>query len=185
MNRFSKMLAAAAAATISGTAAAPADARPRFHRHHDGVDVGDVVAGVAIVGGIAALASAIDHNSRYDRGYGYDRDYRPGYGGDYRHGYDRDYGHGRGYGHGYGGERQAVDLCVREAERRFGARVRDIDDVDRDDGYWRVRGDVYVRDYDDRDRGYYGRPDVDSENFTCTVAGGRIYDFRISGDNRW
>ena len=43
--------------------AAPAEAR-RWHRHHDDVDAGDVVAGAVVVGGIAALASAITQGSR-------------------------------------------------------------------------------------------------------------------------
>jgi hypothetical protein len=57
------MLAAAAALMTAGIAG-PADARGR-HRHHDNdVDVGDVVAGAAVVGGIAAIASAITRNKR-------------------------------------------------------------------------------------------------------------------------
>jgi hypothetical protein len=58
------ILAAAALAVIASTAAAPAEARRRHHRHGDGVDAGDVVAGVAIVGGIAAIASAIGEKNR-------------------------------------------------------------------------------------------------------------------------
>ena len=55
---------AAAVALVATSLAAPADARRRHHRHHDDVDAGDVVAGVAIVGGIAAIASAIKENNR-------------------------------------------------------------------------------------------------------------------------
>lgn len=55
---------AAVAALVATNLAAPADAR-RWHRHHnDGIDGGDVVAGVAVVGGIAAIASAIGSNNR-------------------------------------------------------------------------------------------------------------------------
>ena len=58
------IILAAAVALIAGTAA-PADARGRWRdRHHDDIDAGDVVAGVAIVGGIAALASAIKRGNR-------------------------------------------------------------------------------------------------------------------------
>ena len=56
---------AAAAAMIAGSLSAPADARRWHHRHHnDGIDGGDVIAGVAVVGGIAAIASAIGSNNR-------------------------------------------------------------------------------------------------------------------------
>jgi hypothetical protein len=56
-----KFIAAAAGAALLGSMlAAPADARGRWHhRHHDEVDAGDVVAGAIVIGGIAALASAI------------------------------------------------------------------------------------------------------------------------------
>ncbi|TFI57914.1 hypothetical protein E2493_12005 [Sphingomonas parva] len=60
-----KTIACAAAAALLAAGAAPADARGRWHhRHHDDVDAGDVVAGVAIVGGIAALASEIKQGNR-------------------------------------------------------------------------------------------------------------------------
>jgi hypothetical protein len=54
---------AAAAAFLAVSVAGPADARRR-HRHHHDNDVGDVVAGAALVGGIAAIASAITRNKR-------------------------------------------------------------------------------------------------------------------------
>jgi hypothetical protein len=54
---------AAAAALLAG-GFAPAEARD-WHRHHDHDDgVGDVVAGAIVVGGIAAIASAISHGNR-------------------------------------------------------------------------------------------------------------------------
>jgi hypothetical protein len=60
-----KTAALVAAVALLCSAAAPADARGRWHhRHHDDVDAGDVVAGVALVGGIAALASAIKRGNR-------------------------------------------------------------------------------------------------------------------------
>ena len=50
----------AAAALLAGALAAPADARGGNHwHHHDDIDGGDVVAGALVVGGIAAIASAI------------------------------------------------------------------------------------------------------------------------------
>jgi hypothetical protein len=44
------------------------------HRHRDGIDGGDILAGVLILGGIAAVASAVDKNNDRDRDY---RDYPP------------------------------------------------------------------------------------------------------------
>ena len=54
-----------AAALVVSCLAAPADARGRWrHHHHDDVDAGDVIAGAAVIGGIAALASAISRDNR-------------------------------------------------------------------------------------------------------------------------
>jgi hypothetical protein len=62
---LSKFIAAAAgAALLASGFAAPADARGRWHRHHDDVDAGDVVAGAVVIGGIAAIASAIGEGNR-------------------------------------------------------------------------------------------------------------------------
>ena len=55
---------AAAAALLTVSIAGPADARRRHRHHHDNVDAGDLVAGAAVVGGIAAIASAIKRNKR-------------------------------------------------------------------------------------------------------------------------
>jgi hypothetical protein len=53
----------AAASALLGTAVAPAEAR-HWYRHHDDVDAGDIVAGAIVVGGIAAIASAITKGNR-------------------------------------------------------------------------------------------------------------------------
>ena len=54
-----------AAVLVASCLATPADARGRWrHHHHDDVDAGDVIAGAAVIGGIAALASAISRNNR-------------------------------------------------------------------------------------------------------------------------
>lgn len=224
MRTITKALAGiAAAATISVTAAAPAEARHRYyHRDRGGVDVGDVVAGAAIIGGIAAIAHGINQRSRYNgntygqaypaypqSGYGYQSYPQGGYSPAYpqggyapaypqggyapaypqggyapaypQGGYAPAYPQGSSYGYGYGSERQAVDLCTAQAQRT-GARVRDIDEVDRDGPGYRVRGDLYVQEYEPSR--YGGSYDVDSENFTCTVSGDRILDFRVDG-RRW
>jgi hypothetical protein len=62
------------AAALIAAIAAPADARHRrHHRHHDHVDAGDVVAGAVLVGGIAALVSAIDESKRRKQDAAVDR----------------------------------------------------------------------------------------------------------------
>ena len=153
------MLGAGAAALAAISFAAPAEAR---HRDR-GIDAGDIMTGIAVIGGIAAVTSAIGRDgSRYGYGYGY------GYRDRYRGGYN-----------------YAVQACANEAQRMGRGRVQ-ITDVDRtgNDRY-RVRGlvqggyggygyDRYDRGYGGYDRGY-GRDD-----FTCTARGnGRITDFRL------
>jgi len=54
----------AAAALVTTLFAAPADARHRRWRHHHDVDAGDVIASAVVVGGIAALASAMSSGAR-------------------------------------------------------------------------------------------------------------------------
>jgi hypothetical protein len=59
-----RSIAGAAAAALLVMAAAPAQADRWHHHHHDNVDAGDLVAGAVIVGGIAAIASAITQGNR-------------------------------------------------------------------------------------------------------------------------
>jgi hypothetical protein len=169
MKKLTKFLAGAVgAATLSVSLAAPAEAQ-RYYRDYDrrydrGIDAGDVIAGVAVIGGIAAIASAL---SRDGSRYGYDNRYR------YRDGY-----------------RYAVNSCAYQAERYGRGRVQ-ITDVDRigSDRY-RVRGiinggyDQYDRGYDrrwDRDYGYGDFDRYDRDGFTCTARGnGRITNFRLN-----
>ena len=86
----------------------------RYHRNRGGIDGGDVLAGVLILGGIAAVAAAAS-NANKDRDYR-DRDYRqddyryrqsqPEYRDQqdrYREGYDRGYSDGRDAGDDYSG----------------------------------------------------------------------------------
>jgi hypothetical protein len=160
---------AATAAVLSVTFAAPADAQyyPRYRHYDRGIDVGDVIAGVAIVGGIAAIAAAIGRDG--DR-YGYWNRYR------YRDNY-----------------RDAVNSCAYEAERYGRGRVS-ITDVDRRGDGYRVRG---VIDGSDRYRGYYGYGRYDRYDrydrgvrydsrlgFTCrTDYYGRVRDFYVNRYN--
>lgn len=172
MNRIAKLFTgAAAAAVVTLTAAAPAQAQYYGrtygydpYRYRDrGIDAGDIIAGVAILGGIAAITSAFSRDA-----------YRYGYGNRYR------------YRDGY---QNAVNSCGYEAERAGRGRVR-ITDVDRvGSDRFRVRGVVesnyggyggYGGYYDRYDRGYaynggYG------ERFVCTARGsGRITNFRLN-----
>ncbi|WP_394727449.1 hypothetical protein [Altererythrobacter sp. GH1-8] len=128
-----------------------------YHRHrHRGIDAGDVFAGVLILGGIAAIASAAESNKR-DREYR-ERDvrYRER---DYR---DRDYDYRPQRGDSrYDGGRgidNAVRMCVNEIERDV--RVDSVDGVDRTGEGWRVSGALY-----------------NGEGFTCRIGpDGRISD---------
>ena len=161
MKAVSKIMTGVAAAAMLAVSAAPAQANHR--RSHDGIDAGDIVTGVAILGGIAAIAAAVGNDgNRY--GYGYRNRYRDGY-------------------------TNAVNACGYEAERYGRGRVH-VTDVDRrgNDSY-RVRGvieggyDRYDRGYDrryDRDYGRYDYDRRDRDSFTCVARGnGRIQDFRI------
>jgi hypothetical protein len=186
--RFSGAAALLAAAAMAATPAVAADLPPnpahpaytaaavwdsnsqnanqyrRYRRHHDGVDGGDVLAGVLILGGIAAIASAASNSSR-NRTYRYPDtypnpdyrsrpyDYRP-YRGDSRY-LDSN------------GINRAIDLCVREVERD--RRVGSVDSVDRLSDGWRVTGSV-----------------TGGEGFTCRVGNdGRIDDVDYGAGRGW
>jgi hypothetical protein len=169
MNTLTKVVAGAVtAATLTVSLAAPAEAQryrrdyydDRYYGRDRGIDAGDIIAGVAVLGGIAAITSALSRD--YSR-YGYQNSYR------YRDGY-----------------RYAVNSCANQAERYGRGRVR-ITDVDRAGGdRFRVRGvvetgyDGYGGGYDRYDRGY-GYDRSYGERFTCVAYGnGRIRDFRLN-----
>ncbi len=149
--------AAAAAAMMAG-AAAPAQAQS-WDRYRDrgGIDAGDIIAGVAVLGGIAAIVSALDRDTNR---YGHDNRYR----------YRDDY-------------RGAVNACAHEAQRLArGANVR-ITDVDqRGSNRYRVEGVIDARSgYANQWRGnrfdQYGRH-ASRVGFECTAYGnGRITGF--------
>jgi hypothetical protein len=172
MNKVSKILTGvAAAAMVTVGAAAPAEAQYRYRDRDRGIDVGDVIAGVAIVGGIAAIAGAVSNSNRRGYDHGYNRYPSYGYGGGYGN-YGGAYGNYGGYG-GYG-EGAAIGACSYQAERYGRGTVR-ITDVDRRGRSVRVRGVIdnggygYDR-YDRYDRGRIG--------FSCTAReDGRVTDF--------
>jgi hypothetical protein len=57
-----RLIAAAAASSLLVAAATPAGARGRHHHHDDGVN--DAIGGALLIGGIAAIASAITQGNR-------------------------------------------------------------------------------------------------------------------------
>lgn len=169
MNKLNKALVGTAAAAAMAVSATPAMARDG---HRGGPSAGEVIAGVAIIGAIAAIASSGNKDRRYR-----DDDYR----GD-RYGNDR-YADSR-FGNRYRqiGQRQAVNRCVRAAERgatNYGrANVSDIRDIDRTRYGYRVKGRILV----DQGRGRYQRSGYsDKGNFTCYIEGNRVSDVRYSG----
>lgn len=144
------------------------------HRHRDrGVDAGDVIVGVLILGGIAAIANAVKNDrerdyrdrdvhypdNRYPEDYRYRDNPRTGW--DARSGLDN-----------------AAAICASEIERE--ARVDRVDSVDRTPSGWEVRGALY-----------------DGSGFICRIGpDGRIVDvdyslrrdrplYRDDADDRW
>lgn len=113
-----------------------------YHRR-DRIDAGDVIAGVVILGTIAAIASAASNANKSsrarDRDYGNDRDYR-----DYRsdRGYDDRRADSRGYDSrqsGSGAIGNAIDTCAAEVERGD-RRIGSVDAVNREGDGWRIHG---------------------------------------------
>lgn len=124
--------------------------RYRRYRYRRGPDAGDVIAGVLIIGAIAAVADSARKRDR-DRDYR-DRDYRER---DYR---DRDYRRDNArYDDGRGIDR-AVRMCIDRVERD--TRVETVDRVDRTARGWQVEGTIF-----------------NGDGFTCTIGeDGRIRD---------
>lgn len=151
-SRFAAALAVASALSL----ATPATARDWHRGRGDGIDGGDIFAGLLVIGGIAAIAAAAskskrDREAREDERYR--DDYRPD---DYRSEDYREPAPVQGYGDDrsapadeappaaarsdYGVD-TAVDACVDEVER--GDRVvQSIDGINREADGWRVGGRV-------------------------------------------
>lgn len=142
---------AAGYSPVADIGAVDAAAHRRW-RHRDRVDAGDVIAGVAVLGVIAAVASAASNADR-DRTYRYPQRYPyPDGRYDYRsNSADWRADQSRGLD-------RAADMCVREGERN--SAIDAVDSVQRTGSGWHVSG---------RLRG--GSP------FTCTIGN----DGRIEG----
>lgn len=191
------LLASGAAAAALVSTASPALARG----HHDGIDVGDVIAGAVVIGGIAAVAGAIGNDRGYDYGnYGANYRYSDRYDYNDRYGYNDRYDR---YGYRNGNPRQAVEQCVATAQNEasrysYGrADVTDIRGVDRNSRGYTVRGRIAVN---SQNRGwrngdsYYGNGwnndyrgwnnnlrGYDAGSFRCRVEYGRVVDIDFDG----
>ncbi|MBH5322219.1 hypothetical protein [Aurantiacibacter sediminis] len=98
-------------------------------RHRNRVDAGDVIAGVVVLGTIAAIAGVFDgdddRRDRRNRDWDRDRDYD-----------NRDY---RGDRYESGGIERAADMCVEQVERGRD-RVSDVLEANRRADGWYVSG---------------------------------------------
>jgi len=154
--------------------------RYRHRRHHrgDGIDTGDVIAGVAVVGVLAAILSAKSRDDRDRRAHDQAPpspsradNSEPGYTPD-RSGDARADASGPAGANGIiSGETAAVDACAVAAEQeaaRIGQNpsVRDIETVDGSGREWRIAGTVETRD------GYRSTPAT--HRFDCSVRYGQI-----------
>ncbi len=188
-NKLTKIALGTAAAGAMAMSATPASAQYRYdnNRNDDGISAGEIIAGVAIIGGLAAILSGNRNNDRYDNG---------------RYGNYGDYGYNQSR---YGGSRQAVSQCVNAARyegQRYGSqtRVTDVRDIRRTRDGYTVRGTVQVNQdryggrYDNRYNNRYGNANgygdrygnngygnLDNGTFTCRVRNGRVVDVNIRG----
>ncbi|MEO9633493.1 MAG: hypothetical protein ABJF89_07925 [Parasphingorhabdus sp.] len=130
----------------------------RGHRRHRGrVDGGDILAGILVIGGIAAIASAASKSNRDRRDE--NRDYRSR-----NQRYDdrrADTRNDSRYNRGTGAMESAINACATAAERKVGndARVSAIQSVTRDGAGWRVEGEL---------------SNSDQRTFLCGATEGRV-----------
>ncbi|MFM5950485.1 MAG: hypothetical protein ACKOPM_14870 [Novosphingobium sp.] len=140
-SRFAAVLASVAAFSMMAT---PAMANHNWgwggDRHRDRVDAGDVIAGILIIGGIAAIASAASNNNKKKR---YERRDDDGRYDDARYEDDRN---SRSYGSDDrpqwqegSGINGAINRCLSEVGRGSGQGA-EVDSVNRDGDGWRVTG---------------------------------------------
>jgi hypothetical protein len=149
--------------------ASPADARwKRYHDRRIDVDAGDVIAGIALIGVIAAIADSADGGKKRERQRDRDRDY------------DRDYDQQTGSDYDRRDTRSAdprdnaADACILAVENRAGAtsRVDRIDSVERDGSGWRVDGIV---------RRASANAYAVRDDFTCRYDGRSVTNVSVAG----
>jgi hypothetical protein len=174
MLKKSRIATVLASLAVASLAAPPAMANHRDwggwggHRHRDRVSTGDVLAGILIIGGIAAVASAASNankNKRRDQDYRYpdnDSQRRERSSGGYADDDRSDRSDSRG-----GSDvaiDSAIDRCIDEVSRGS-TKIDEVDSVNRDGDGWRVQG---------RTSG--------GGQFTCSIDGdGRIRNVSIDG----
>lgn len=161
--------AAQGASAYDNTAENVQDRRwDRRGRHRDGIDGGDVLAGVLILGGIAAIASAAskrnDRQERYPEPPPYPAE-RQGYR------YDNQRGEGRGLD-------SAVGMCVGEIERGRD-RVDTVDNASRTGEGWMVSGSL------EGGSGFSCRIDNDGRIRAIDLSGARAEFAPKADDRRW
>jgi hypothetical protein len=138
-SRFAALLASAAAFSMMATPAFANHGWGWGGRHRDRVDAGDVITGILIIGGIAAIASAASSNNkkkRYERRSDDDRYEDDRYERDDNRDYSRDSRPEWQEGSGING---AINRCMTEVSRGSN-RVEEVDSVNRDGDGWRVQG---------------------------------------------
>lgn len=141
-SRFAAVLASAAAFSMIATPAMAGGygGWGGGYRHRDRVDAGDVITGILIIGGIAAIASAASNNSKNKR---YERSGDDGRYEDGRYEQDRnsrDYaGDDRPQWQEGSGINGAINRCLSEVGRGSSQNA-EVDSVNRDGDGWRVAG---------------------------------------------
>lgn len=169
-SRLTAMLATAAAFSMT---ASPAFAQGwgwgdgNWGRHRSHVDAGDILTGILIIGGIAAIASAASSKKRDrrddDRRYpnDYPRDRPGGYGNDNDQQWDQQWDQQRQQN---GSVDSAVNRCSNEVARGSG-RAASVESINRDGDGWRVQGRT-----------------GEGAEFTCSVDGnGQIRNVQVDG----
>lgn len=168
MKRFAvKLIGAAVLGSSVLTAAAPAQARHRHH-HRDRVDGGDILAGIVLIGAIAAIAGSGKKERARDREWREEDARNPPYPDqDYRAAPDTNQG-GRWVPGSNSAETRAVDACSWAAEGELGnqARVGQIDAVTSDGDGWRVTGNVAA-------------PETMPRDFACNYRSGRVTEVSL------
>ena len=165
--KTSRVTATLAVAAVFSLVASPAAAQNwggdwgggDWGHHRNRVDAGDVLAGILIIGGIAAIASAASKNKRDRRGDDrrYPGDYPRDGSGSYGNDNDQQWQQN-------GGVDSAVNRCTNEISRGSD-RGTTVESINRDGDGWRVQGRT----------GAGGA-------FTCSVDGnGRIRNVQVDG----
>lgn len=135
----------------------------RHRRHRDRIDGGDVLLGIGLLVGIAAIADAASKSDRKDRAPQRYPDNYPSNDDGYDRGYDGGYDNAgpaddyRSDSAGRNDVSSAVQTCSSAAEQRANDRVSGIGSVDRDGNGWRVEGDL-----------------SGGKRFTCGTSDGRV-----------